>query len=62
MGQYAVTTLNREQFETTVLKKEWYTYLRKKYHAEDRFPDVYDKLGAKKQRRLSYGNRQFVYV
>ena len=48
MGQYAVTTLNREQFETTVLKKEWYTYLRKKYHAEDRFPDVYDKLGAKK--------------
>ena len=45
MGQYAVTTLSREQFEDMVLKKEWYSYVRKKYHAEGRFPDIYDKLG-----------------
>jgi len=47
MGQYAVTTLTRTQFDSTIIKKEFYTYLRKKYYAEDRFPDIYDKLGTK---------------
>ena len=44
MGQYAVTTLTRPEFEKRVLKKEWYLYLRNKYHATDSFPDIYDKL------------------
>ena len=44
MGQYAVTTLTREYFENKVLRKEWYLYLRNKYHATDSFPDIYDKL------------------
>ena len=47
MGQYAVTTLTRSQFDSTIIKKEFYTYLRKKYYAEDHFPDIYDKLGTK---------------
>ena len=47
MCQYAVTTLTRTQFDSTIIKKEFYTYLRKKYYAEDHFPDIYDKLGTK---------------
>lgn len=38
MPEYALTTL---------IKKDWYIYLRKKYYAEHRFPDIYDKLGTK---------------
>ena len=47
MGQYAVTTLSREKFENKILKKEWYQYLRNKYHADKSFPDIYDKLAIK---------------
>jgi hypothetical protein len=47
MGQYAITTLSREDFEKTVLKKKWYNYLRKKYFSDKKYPDIYDKLGPK---------------
>ncbi len=46
MGQYAVTTLNRENFEKKVIKNNWYKYLRNKYNATKAFPDIYDKLGS----------------
>ena len=46
MGQYAVTTLSREQFENKVIKNKWYKYLRNKYNATKSFPDIYDKLGS----------------
>ena len=47
MGQYAIKTLSREDFEKTVLKKKWYHYLRKKYFSDKKYPDIYDKLGPK---------------
>ncbi len=45
MGQYAITTLSREDYETIILKKDWYNYLRNKYYADMKYPDIYDKLG-----------------
>ena len=47
MGQYAVTTFNKNEFEDIVLKKDWYEFLRKKYNAENRYPTIFDKLGTK---------------
>ena len=45
MGQYAITTFSREDFEKIVLKKKWYYYLQKKYYGTDKYPNIYDKLG-----------------
>ena len=44
MGQYIVTPNTRDDFDKNILKKHWYMYMRKKYHAVGSYPDIYDKL------------------
>lgn len=46
MGQYAITTFSRDEFEKNVLKKKWYYYLHQKY-GQGKYPNIYDKLGTK---------------
>ncbi len=44
MGQYIVTPNTRDNFDKNILKKHWYMYMRKKYHAVGSYPNIYDKL------------------